>query len=468
MENTSARENRVCRALIVALALAWAIAFPVVALANRLQLYADGAMFSYAIGAQDVWLFHWRNISGRIAVWLLTMAPAEAVVALTRNPGVGVFVYGLLFYVAPLAGLGATFLLDRAPGRPLFLYACLSTILLCPLVFGFPTEMWLAHALFWPALTAAHRAPVGAPANAALLVGMLALGLTHEAALVLVAAIVATLAPRGFRDGLFRRAMLGLTLALLAEAFVKLALPPDEYFAGAWSRAARSFFDPAIFGVAIVQVLLAVVAGYAALAFAFARAGLRRGGVVAGAVAALGLAAYWIFLDHEIHATNRYYLRTAFVVLLPVLAALAAFEDTGRSPVTFRRRTFVRPDIWRAKIVLAVALVALVHVVETAKFVDGWRAYRAAVAALATGASNGESFVSSTAIPPELNRLSWFSTTPYLSVALTNFRPDRLVVEPDGGYYWLTCAIATASERADRAIPARTRALVREYACLHR
>ena len=51
-----------------------------------------------------------------------------------------------------------TFATDRSRDRSIFFYACCSTALLCPLVFGFPTEMWFAHAVFWPTLSVSHHA----------------------------------------------------------------------------------------------------------------------------------------------------------------------------------------------------------------------------------------------------------------------------------------------------------------------
>ena len=151
----------ILRKIVIVAGLGLAVAFPIIGLGARLQLYGDGAMFSYAVAVQDAWAFHWHNISGRLAVFLLTLWPAEVFVGLSGNPDGGIFVYGLLFYLAPLVGLGATFAADRSRGRVIFGYACFSTACLCPLVFGFPTEMWLAHALFWPALAVAHFARRG-------------------------------------------------------------------------------------------------------------------------------------------------------------------------------------------------------------------------------------------------------------------------------------------------------------------
>ena len=50
------------------------------ALGYQLQLYADGAMFSYAVAVEDVWAFHWHNISGRLSVFFLSLLQAETYV----------------------------------------------------------------------------------------------------------------------------------------------------------------------------------------------------------------------------------------------------------------------------------------------------------------------------------------------------------------------------------------------------
>lgn len=89
------------------------LAFIAIALGYQLQLYTDGAMFSYAVAVEDVWAFHWHNISGRLSVFFLSLLPAETYVRVSGNPGAGIMIYGALFYAAPLAGLIGTFAADR-------------------------------------------------------------------------------------------------------------------------------------------------------------------------------------------------------------------------------------------------------------------------------------------------------------------------------------------------------------------
>jgi hypothetical protein len=114
----------------------------------------------------------------------------------------------------------------------------------------------------------------------------------------------------------------------------------------------------------------------------------------------------------------------------------------------------------------------LVHAVETAKFTLAWEDYKAAVLALARGAASDPDvgdprFVSAQRIDARLSRLSWNSTTPFLSVLVVpRLAPNRLVVDPNANYFWLPCATATKNEEADRAIPKESRRLIRLHACL--
>ena len=467
------------RALVVGVGLCWSVAFIAIALFYQLQLYADGAMFSYAVAVVDVWAFHWHNISGRLSVFLLSLLPAEAYVRMSGNPGAGIMVYGALFYAAPLAGLIGTFAADRSHDRSIFVYACGSTALLCPLVFGFPTEMWFAHAVFWPTLAVSHHAKPTVAGTALVVIMTLILAFTHEGALVLAFAIVATLAPCGLRDAAFLRSAAALAVVLVLSVAVKIVVPPDEYYAGVLVRAARHFFDPAIFQVSIVLLLLATLAGYIVIFLMLSRAAPRRADVYAAVIVMVVLALYWLRLDHTLHASSRYYLRTALVILTPVFGALA----TLGAPHEGSRPAFSVPGLAWAKtavrnlgarpLAAAFMLLTLVHVIETGKFVSAWTDYRAAVAALAKSDQSdpvlgNPRFVSSERISASLNRLSWFSTTPYLSVITAIFLPNRLVIDPVGNYFWLSCATATANEETARAVPAEARRLVRIYSCLHR
>jgi hypothetical protein len=458
------------RAFAITAGIGSAVLFVIVGLAFQLQFYGDGALFSYAVAAQDAWAFHWHNISGRVAVYLFTLAPAEIFVSLTGSLAAGIDVYGLLFFVSPLLGLIVTYVADRSQGRIIFSYACFSTAALCPLVFSFPTEMWLAQSVFWPALAVAHYVRPGIGGFILVFALLLALIHTHEGAIVFAVAIVATLLLRGRRDPAFLRAAGALTFALAVWAAVKLLVPPGEYFEGVLDRAALHFFDIAILKSGLGLLLFGAIAGYFAAFLIFARFAPAKAHIYAAVIVALCLVIYWLALDQSLHATNRYFMRTALfagTLMLGVLAALYALRGDGHLK-------FPRPSdhVVRA-IAGAFMLVLLIHTVETAKFVAEWTKYKAAIMALATGETSdpalGEArFVSSTRVGPDLNRMSWNSTTPYLSVILTKFAPTRLVVDPSGNYFWLSCKTATANLNAPSAVPAQSRELLRVYACQHR
>ncbi len=187
-ETQSAR--RFLRALVVTAGIGSSIIFVVAGVSSRLQMFGDGSIFSYAVAAQSAWSFHWHNISVRLFTYVFAYVPAEAYVALTKSAGGGIFIYGLLFFSAPLLGLLMTLAADRTNGRMIFGYACLSTACLCPLVYGFPTEMWMAHAVFWPTLAIALGAPTDLRGATAVFAGLLALMFTHEGAIVLSTAIL--------------------------------------------------------------------------------------------------------------------------------------------------------------------------------------------------------------------------------------------------------------------------------------
>ena len=471
-------DSKDLRTFAIAAGLCWSILFVAIGLRYELQMYADGSMFSYSVAVQDPWAFHWHNISGRLFVYLYSFVPAEIYVGLTGNAHGGVVLYGFLFFVAQLIGLLATFAADRSDGRIIFSYACVSTACLCPLVFGFPTEMWVAHALFWPTLALCHYAHRGIGTFALICAALLALVLTHGAAPILAFAILATLGLRGLRDAAFLRAVWALLAVIPIWVGLHVIFPPDDYFASALMRAALHFFDVGILTCGVMRLLFGALAGYGAVLL-LVRRWSPSAHVYAAALIAVALAVYWLWFDQGLHADNRYYLRTVMVIAIPVLGAVAAayaLQADGRQLPFFLpglMAALTRGAAVRAA-AGAIFVVMLVHAVETAKFITAWALYETALRALAMGAVSDPvlgdpRFVSSHRIAAGLNRLSWFSTTPFLSVLVApHFAPARLVVDPESSYFWLSCETATENLAAPRVVPAESRRLVRVYSCLHR
>jgi hypothetical protein len=276
------------------------------------------------------------------------------------------------------------------------------------------------------------------------------------------------------------RGVVALFVAMALWVIVKVVYPPDEYFADVLVRAGLYFFDPAIFQVNLVVVLIFVLAGYGLLFIVLSRVMAGETALLAAlAVTAIGLLIYWLRFDEWVHANNRYYLRTTLVVITPVfgmLAAIYAMRADG-TPAGCPRLLQIAKFLASVTVMRACAgviiLCTAVHVVQTAKFVTDWTAYKAAVRALALGSASDPAlgdprFVSSQRISPELNQLSWFSTVAYLSIILSDFKPVRIVVDPAGNYFWLSCDTATENAKAARIVPMPARDLIRIYSCLHR
>ena len=439
--------------------------------AAGLEMFGDGSIFSYAIAVRDAWGFHWHNISGRIFSYIFVHVPAEAVVELTGDARAGLFAYGLLHYAAPALSLLTTRALDRTEGRPVFVFACLSTAVTLPFVFGFPTEMWMTHALFWPALAAALSV-----APFALLYGLLqSLVLTHEGGVVLAASIVFASVFRGFRAYVFHRTLVAFFVAMIVWMLVKIMLPPEARVAGVLGAAAYKFIDPGNLADPAFLLLTSSLGAYLPLAFV-----IRRPSLAAGLVA-ISVAAYWLLFDGALLAEARYMLRTVLLLAVPalgLLAALGALDESGlrTSPFAFVLRPL---DTALGRLdgnLLAGALmvVLFVHAGETAKFVAAWLDYKGEIRALASGPNadpelGDPQFVSVRRLSEASNRLTWHSTVPYLSILVTpDLAPTRLVVDPTSGYFWLSCEAATRSAETATAIPPSARELIRRHACLSR
>ena len=466
------------RQFAIVAGLAWSAAFVVVGVGYELQLYGDGAIFSYAVADGSSWAFHWHNIPVRSFVLLASHLPAEIYAASTGDARGAVALYGALFFCAPLVGLLLTYAVDPTRPRHFFTSACLSTACLCPLVFGCPTEMWMAHALFWPALALCHDQRSGAMRTALIFIVLTALVLTHEGAWIFAGAILATTALHGLSAIAFRRAAIVLAIAVAIWMAIRLAFPADDYIAPVMARAAFEFIDPWNFAARICLVIGAGLAMYATAFAASFRLSLLARLAVAIGVTSMAFAIYWIVFDNAVHADDRYVVRTVVLVFAPIFAAMAV---VAAPPLDDRRQYRTSIDRFKRYVAAvrpfaigALVVVMLVHVVETIKFIDSWTHYQAAVRALAIGSAADPSlgdarFVSSQRIARELRQMRWNSTTPFLSVMVApGLAPTRLVIDPSANYFWLSCPTAMASEAAHSALPVASRSLVRIHACLHR
>ncbi len=469
------------RRLVVAAAIAWSTAFIVLWRTFDLHLFADGSIFSYAVAVQDAWAFHWSNISARVVGYLLTFVPAEALIERTGDVPAGIRLYGTLHAAAPLTSLALTYVLDRTVGRVVFVWAGASTALLCPLVLAYPSEMWMTHAAFWPTLAIVLDEAVGPMVLVKRTLGLATLILSHEGGVPLAVAMLATLVLRRPPGPNLRASAFAFAVAMSAWTAMRLAFPPHPYIAEVLVGNAFDFVDPANLATPVMQLLGAALAAFAALFVTLRTRWPQAAATTAALVVVVSLGVYWLAFDATLHATDRYAARTAILLVPPVLGVLAAGQviaASGASLIPLPDPRDVRAWLARAGVLRAAAaafvLIGLVHVVETAKFVTAWRDYLEAVESLATGAATDPglgdpAFVSARRISPDLDRLAWNSTTPFLSALVApDFRPSRLVVDPRTGYFWLPCEVATANAEGDRHVPGETRRLIARYSCLHR
>lgn len=464
------------RKLSIVAGVGFAILFVVAGLLFQFQLYGDSGLFAYAVAVQDSWAFHWHNISNRSTVYLYAHLPAEIYGSLTGDAWAAIQIYGLLFLGSQLLGLVVTYRLDKTPQRDLFVFACLSNALLCPLIFGAPSEMWVAHALFWPALAAVH---CSAPrwSGIAAFVAFLPLAFAHEGALIFVAAILISIL---LRKGELRRfaQCLGAAAAVFGVwLFVRYNLRPDEYTARVLSAAASNVFNPEILLDRMLELLVATAGGYLLLYLALRRAGVSWAAAAALIAALAALAVYWLLGDHEIHTESRYFLRTVVIVLCPLLAATAVCAAFDTNLVRLANLSYaivctIGTRIGTRALSALLLLTICIHVVETARFAAGWTEYLDLFRTMVSKTEpQARKYVAIDPDDPKLHGMPWFSTLPYLSVLVApGFKPERLAIDPRSDYFWISCANATRSVRKANgsSIPAQSREMIRDYNCRNR
>ena len=144
-------------------------------------------------------------------------------------------------------------------------------------------------------------------------------------------AIVLTLALRGLHDTYFLRATGAFVVALTIWMAVKIMFPSDDYFANALMRAALHFFDLTILRTNIVLLLSDAIVGYVFIYFGLSRAVPSKAHLCAMVGVVMAMAIYWLWFDQSVHASNRYYLRTALVLVTPALGITRrTFRDARR------------------------------------------------------------------------------------------------------------------------------------------
>ena len=163
----------------------------------------------------------------------------------------------------------------------------------------------------------------------------------------------------------------------------------------------------------------------------------------------------------------------AFGVLAVLFAGAADQRTAGDNPYLAQVRALLFRRFVLASLTGAFLCATCINLVETGKFLNAWGNYKQGLTAIASGVQadpilGDPRFVSSRRLPADVNKLAWFSTTPFLGIILSDFHPRRLPIDPSGNYFWLACSTATQNAEAQLAVAADARDLVKIYSCLHR
>lgn len=450
--------------LVLAILLGVAVAggLSVAAWTTGLVVYADGALFSFIIGVGDAWALVWRIMPARIAVYLLTVLPAEAAHRWGLPALAAMRLYQALFVGFPFIGLAACLALAPRASRWLMLFPALSALALAVSALGYPSETLLTLSAFWPALFG-YRYLNGRMAPAALTLLCTAVFLFSHPGMVFALPLLPLAAALRWRE--CRAPAVRRMLMLLGAAGAALL--------GLWAwRLQVEMSDPGIIRsgqhmwsltglreVVSLQPAILVVLLYVLL---WAALGWRRDDAALWAVAPLFPAIallFWLSHTETVAPESHYFIRTALVFILPALGALALWR--GHSPPS-------------GAIALAMmAALAATQLQQNLSFLHAWLNYRASFAAsVAAGPARVVPLqqVLAGRAEPGGPSIAWSWGQPYLSLTLPDLpRYAAIVADPSlDSYSPFHCSqMDRIAARADWA-PAETLALLKAYVCARR
>lgn len=458
---TGAKEGSLL-ALAIALGLGAAVALCVAAWVTGLVLYADGALFSFIIGIRESWTLVWHIMPARIAVYLLTVLPAETAHRWGLPAMPAMRFYQALFIGFPFIGLAVSFALTPRGSRWLMVFPTVAVLGLAVSALGFPSEAILTVSAFWPALFGLRYAS-GRMAPAALTLLCVAAFLFSHPGMVFALPLLPLAAAPRWRESRapeVRRALLrlgGAGAALLGLWAWRLSVEmsqPGIIQSGQHMWSATGLWEVVSLQPAVVVVLLYIVL-WAALGWRRDAAALW---VVAPVFPAVALI-FWLAHAETVAPESHYYVRTAIVFILPVLGALA---------------------LWRARSApngaIALAMMAALTTTQTLhnlSFLRAWLNYRDSFAA--SVAAEPARFVLLDRVvaeraDPSGPSFAWSWGQPYLSLTLPGLpRYAAIVTDPSpGSFSPARCSqMDRIAARVDWA-PAETVALLKAYVCARR
>ncbi|MGB8842452.1 MAG: hypothetical protein WCC64_15435 [Aliidongia sp.] len=461
MAETQYRSNRTLLALAILLALAVAGGLSFAAWTTGLMLYADGALFSFIIGVGDAWGLVWHIMPARIAIYLLTVLPAETAHRWGLPALASMRLYQALFIGFPFLGLTAAGALVPRGSRWLLLFPALSILALAISALGYPSETLLTLSGFWPALFGFRYAD-GRVRSAGLALSFTAIFLFSHPGMIFALPLLplaALLRWRECRDPSVRRMMLwqsGAALLLLLVWIWRFSIEMRD--PGIIASGQHMWSLGGLRDVIALQPAIAIVLLYLAL---WAGLGWRRDRPSLWAVAVFPAIALLFALLHTETVTpeSHYYIRTALVFILPMLGGLALWR--GRSAPR---------GIPTLAMTIALATTQTIH---NFGFIHAWVDYRDSVSAsVVTGPARAIPLAQILAgrIEPNAASIAWSWGQPYLSLTLPGLpRYAAIVADPaPASYSPFHCSqMDTLTAQADW-VPSETLAILKDYVCARR
>lgn len=447
-------------ALLLALGVAGGLS--IAAWSTGLVLYADGALFSFIIGIGDAWGLVWHIMPARIAVYLLSVWPAEMAHRWGLPAPAAMRLYQALFLSFPFIGCAVSWALLPRERRWQLIFPVLSVLALALSALGYPSETLLTSAAFWPALFGL-RWTDGRPGPAATTLLAIAIFLFSHPGMVLALPVLAVAAILRWRDGADRRRRRSLLLLGIASAvlvglwFWRFRIEISD--PGIVQSSQRMWSMSGLLQVVTLQpeiaVILASLAWWAAFGW---RQGRRRLWLAAAGPPALALA-FGLMHEESVAPESHYYIRTALLFTLPLLGALA-LRRAGAAPLG-------------ASVFSLITAICFIQLLHNMSFIGAWRDYRDAVAAAMAASPSAivPLWEVQARLPhPERRSLAWSWGQPYLSLTLPGLSgAQALVADPaPNSYSPFRCTQMPAiTARLDWVPPARA-ALLKDYVCARR
>lgn len=462
--------------------LAVSILYAAVFVATDLNLFYDGGLFSAVVAVGRPWEIYFCNFPARLGAYSLGVIPAAQFGRLTGSGAGAVHLYAILYICWPTLGVVATRLLDNTTDKHVSAFCNVATLTTPYYAYGFPTEVWISFALFWPTLCCCICAQSSIVRLAALFVLLPLLLFTHEAAILFfpILAGVAICFCRG-RQRLLILATIVAVLALwaavrgLVPACSPRQLSPLQMLAG------RPFVNLVSVGIAV-----AMAAWLVALVVAeTAKLGRERANDLPLMAGAIVLALYVYLTADSIYGLERYPARTLVLAQTFALGCICVGQllIERHSPGTSWAMEFATKLLERYSMNIKRAVVAFLgfsivaHGYATATFVAAWMDFNKEIARIAfDGAPAPKGFatlslehgkVAGTQAQPRSWRLATASTPVHVIMRAPGFETKRLVIIDASaeGPTWFNCEHGKALERAPGAIGPTSAALIRQLLC---